>query len=86
VPLAIGLARRTLRIIRGNLWLAFGYNLLALPLAAGLFVPWGGWSFDPMMASAAMSASSVSVVLNSLRLRNHASKPSVAPPTPVLAD
>lgn len=71
VPMAIGLARRTVRVIRGNLWLAFGYNLLSLPVAAGLFTPWG-WSLDPAIAAAAMSASSVCVVLNSLRLRGYA--------------
>ncbi|MCA9677337.1 MAG: heavy metal translocating P-type ATPase, partial [Myxococcales bacterium] len=66
---AVRLARRTLRIIRENLFWAFAYNVLALPVAAGALVPITGWSLSPMLASAAMSLSSVSVVLNSLRLR-----------------
>jgi P-type Cu+ transporter len=74
VTLAIGLARRTVGVIRSNLWLAFGYNLLALPVAAGVFEPWWGWSLDPSIAAAAMSASSVCVVLNSLRLRGYGNR------------
>jgi Cu+-exporting ATPase len=52
-----------------NLALAFGYNLLAVPLAAGAFYPLTGWLLHPMIAAAAMSFSSVSVILNALRLR-----------------
>lgn len=62
------LGRRTVRTIRQNLWLAFGYNVLALPVAAGVLVPFGGGLISPVWAAAAMSLSSVSVILNSLRL------------------
>ena len=65
---AIQLSRRTLRVIRQNLAFALGYNVLAIPLAAGLTEPLG-WSPGPVAASAAMALSSVSVVLNALRLR-----------------
>jgi Cu+-exporting ATPase len=63
------LSRATLRNIRQNLFWAFAYNTAGLPLAAGLFVPLLGWSLNPMFAGAAMSLSSISVVLNALRLR-----------------
>jgi len=66
---AIALSRATLRTIRQNLGWAFGYNLLLLPLAAGVLVPWGGFQLPPAAAAAAMAASSVSVVTNSLLLR-----------------
>jgi len=66
---AIGLARKTLRVIRQNLFWAFAYNAIGIPLAAGVFYPWTGWTLSPMIASAAMALSSVSVVMNSLRLR-----------------
>jgi Cu+-exporting ATPase len=69
VPQAIALSRRTLRVIRQNLMWAFGYNLLLIPMAAGVFAPWTGWMLPPIAASAAMALSSVSVVANSLRLR-----------------
>ncbi|MEY4183380.1 MAG: hypothetical protein RLZZ217_2006 [Planctomycetota bacterium] len=68
LPEAVALARRTLRTIRQNLWWAFGYNALMIPVAAGALWPWTGWMLPPMLASAAMALSSVSVVLNSLRL------------------
>jgi P-type Cu+ transporter len=69
VPDALALARRTLRIIRQNLFWAFGYNALGIPIAAGVLFPFTGWMLSPMIASAAMALSSVSVVMNSLRLR-----------------
>jgi Cu+-exporting ATPase len=67
---AILLGRAARRNIRENLVLAFGYNVLALPLAAGVLYPAFGLTLSPMIAAAAMSASSVSVILNALRLRN----------------
>ncbi len=63
------LARATLRNIRQNLLFAFGYNALGVPVAAGVFYPLAGWLLSPMIASAAMSLSSVSVIANALRLR-----------------
>ncbi len=69
LPTALRLSHATMRIIRQNLWWAFGYNLLMLPLATGVLAPFTGWFLSPMIASAAMACSSVSVVLNSLRLR-----------------
>lgn len=69
IPRAIALARRTLMIIRGNFFWAFAYNLLLIPLAAGVLFPWSGWLLNPMVAAAAMSLSSLFVVGNSLRLR-----------------
>jgi Cu+-exporting ATPase len=69
VPDALALARRTLRVIRQNLFWAFIYNAVGIPLAAGALYPWTGWMLSPMIASAAMALSSVSVVANSLRLR-----------------
>ncbi len=63
------LSRATLANIRQNLWFAFGYNLLGVPVAAGLLYPWFGVLLSPMLAAAAMSASSVSVIANALRLR-----------------
>jgi Cu+-exporting ATPase len=69
VVTAFALSRRTMRVIKQNLFWAFAYNALGIPLAAGLFYPWLGWTLTPVFASAAMALSSVSVVTNSLRLR-----------------
>jgi P-type Cu+ transporter len=66
---AITLGETTMRNIRQNLIFAFGYNLVGIPLAAGLLYPLTGWLLSPMIASAAMSLSSVSVIANALRLR-----------------
>ncbi|TMH57942.1 MAG: heavy metal translocating P-type ATPase [Betaproteobacteria bacterium] len=66
------LSRATMRNIRQNLFLAFAYNALGVPIAAGVLFPWTGLLLNPMFAAAAMSASSVSVVVNALRLRHAA--------------
>jgi Cu+-exporting ATPase len=67
---AIVLSRATMKNIKQNLALAFGYNLVAVPLAAGVLFPFFGWLLNPIIASAAMSLSSVSVIGNALRLRD----------------
>jgi len=64
------LSAATLRNIKQNLWFAFGYNTLGIPLAAGVLFPVFGWLLSPMVAAAAMSLSSVSVIGNALRLRS----------------
>ncbi len=69
IPRAIELSRRTVRVIRQNLFWAFIYNVIGIPIAAGVLVPINGFTLDPMLAGAAMALSSVSVVGNSLRLR-----------------
>jgi len=66
---ALALARATLATIRRNLVWAFVYNVIGIPIAAGVLAPWTGWSLSPMFASAAMSLSSVSVLLSSLTLK-----------------
>jgi Cu+-exporting ATPase len=66
---AIAWSRSTMRTIKQNLFWAFIYNALGIPLAAGLLYPFTGWLLSPIIASAAMSLSSVSVVANSMRLR-----------------
>ncbi|WP_246285025.1 heavy metal translocating P-type ATPase [Hymenobacter lapidiphilus] len=69
VVTAIALSRQTVRTIRQNLFFAFVYNTLGIPIAAGLLYPFTGWLLSPMLAAAAMALSSVSVLTNSLRLR-----------------
>ena len=68
VPAAIRLGRATLRNIRENLFWAFIYNIIGIPLAAGVFIPIFGWQLNPMFGAAAMSLSSFCVVTNALRL------------------
>ena len=88
LPAAIALSRQTLRTIRMNLFWAFGYNVLLIPLAAGAARPYWGVALTPMMAGAAMGLSSVLVVGNSLRLAGFARGTSIdgsfAPPPAVL--
>lgn len=69
LPRALRLARASLSTIRHNLFWAFLYNALGIPIAAGALYPLTGWLLSPVLASAAMSLSSVSVLANSLRLR-----------------
>ena len=66
------LSRATMSNIRQNLFFAFVFNALAVPIAAGVLYPWTGLLLNPMIASAAMSLSSVSVIGNALRLRRTA--------------
>jgi Cu2+-exporting ATPase len=69
IPRAITLSRKTVRLIHQNLFWAFIYNVIGIPIAAGVLYPVNGFLLDPMIAGAAMALSSVSVVSNSLRLR-----------------
>ena len=68
LPRAIKLSRAALRNIHENLFWAFFYNAIGIPLAAGLFIPLLGWQLNPMFGAAAMSLSSFCVVTNALRL------------------
>lgn len=71
VPAAVDLSKKTLRNIRQNLFWAFAYNVIGIPIAMGLLHLFGGPLLNPMIAGAAMSMSSVSVVTNALRLRGY---------------
>ena len=68
IPRAVKLSRATLRTIHQNLFWAFIYNVIGIPLAAGLFIPLLGWEMNPMFGAVAMSISSFCVVMNALRL------------------
>ena len=68
VPAAIRLSRATRKNIRENLFWAFVYNIIGIPLAAGVWIPLFGWQLNPMFGAAAMSLSSFCVVTNALRL------------------
>jgi Cu+-exporting ATPase len=82
VPTALALGRRTIAVIKQNLFWAFGYNVLGIPVAAGVLTLFGGPTLNPVFAALAMSLSSVSVVSNALRLKGfHAvASPVVASP------
>ena len=69
IPKAFNLSRKTVATIKQNLFWAFIYNLIGIPIAAGILYPINGFLLDPMIAGAAMALSSVSVVSNSLRLK-----------------
>lgn len=69
IPKALQLSRKTIKTVRQNLFWAFIYNVIGIPIAAGLLYPVNGFLLDPMIAGAAMALSSVSVVGNSLRLK-----------------
>jgi len=71
VPQAVALSRRTMRTMKQNLFWAFVYNVVGIPIAAGLLYPIAGILLSPILASAAMALSSVSVLSNSLRLRRY---------------
>jgi Cation transport ATPase len=70
VASALELSRRVMKNIKQNLFWAFGYNVLGIPVAAGLLYAFGGPLLSPVIAAAAMSMSSVSVLTNALRLRH----------------
>jgi P-type Cu+ transporter len=75
VPAAIALSRRTMTVVRQNLFWAFAYNVLLIPVAMGLLYPAFGITLNPAMAAGAMALSSVTVVTNSLRLRGFDARP-----------
>jgi Cu+-exporting ATPase len=67
---AIRLSHATMKNIKQNLFWAYIYNIIGIPIAAGVLYPFSGWLLNPMIAGGAMAFSSVSVVTNALRLRN----------------
>jgi P-type Cu2+ transporter len=69
IPKAIKLSKKTVQVIKQNLFWAFIYNLIGIPIAAGILYPFTGFLLNPMFAGAAMALSSISVVTNSLRLK-----------------
>ena len=69
IPKAIQVSRKTVKVIKQNLFWAFIYNIIGIPLAAGVLYPFTGFLLDPMIAGGAMALSSISVVTNSLRLK-----------------
>ena len=69
VPRAIKLSKLTMSKIKQNMFWALFYNVLGIPIAAGILYPWTGWLLSPIIAGGAMALSSVSVVTNSLHLR-----------------
>lgn len=71
------LSQATMRNIKQNLFFAFAYNLIGVPIAAGALYPWFGLLLNPMIASAAMALSSVSVIGNALRLRSATLEPAL---------
>ena len=75
VPAAIGLSRATMRVVRQNLFWAFAYNIVLIPVAMGVLFPVFGISLSPALAAGAMALSSVTVVANSLRLRSYDARP-----------
>ena len=81
VPTAVAISRATMRNIAQNLFWAFGYNVVLIPVAAGALYPVNGTLFSPMLAAGAMAFSSVFVVTNALRLKRFKPAPIVSPPT-----
>ena len=86
IPTTIRLSRATMRNIRQNLTLAFGYNIVGIPIAAGLLYPFFGIVLSPTIAAAAMALSSLSVVTNANRLRRARITPKAAVNTRVGAE
>jgi Cu+-exporting ATPase len=78
VPAAIGLSRATMTVVRQNLFWAFAYNVVLIPVAMGVLIPFFGIGLSPALAAGAMALSSVTVVLNALRLRSYDARPEAA--------